>query len=105
MLNIENIKNIEGKEFQLSNGKKYIIAVARAYHDHYSFVVCPLMENGVASISGAIVYTLHKNKKNGKGYQMTSAKLKQDVYVTPVNLKLKNFIFELRIQTAQICSQ
>ncbi len=105
MLNIENIKNIEGKEFQLANGKKYIIAVARAYHDHYSFVVCPLMENGVASISGAIVYTLHKNKKNRRGYKLIAPKMKWQPYVKPGNLTLENFILELHIQTAQICSQ
>ncbi len=105
MLTIENIKNIEGKQFELVNGKKYIIAVARAYHDHYSFVVCPLMENGVASISGAIVYTLYKNKKNRRGYKLTASKMKWQPYVKPENLTLKNFILELHIQTAQICSQ
>jgi len=86
MLTIENIQNIDGKEFQLSSGRKFIIGIARAYYDHYSFGVFPLMENNVASIKDGIVY-------------------KQNVYVKPENLTLKNFILELHIQTGMICSQ
>jgi len=105
MLNIENIKNIEGQEFQLSNGKKYIIGLAREYHDHYSFGVFPLLENNVASIKDVIVYKLYKNKKNRRGYKLIAPKMKWQPYVKPENLTLKNFILELHIQTSQICSQ
>ena len=104
MLTIENIQNIEGKEFQLSSGRKYVIGIGRAYYDHYSFGVFPLYENNVASIKDAIVYKLYKDKRNRRGYELTSAKLKQDVYVKPANLTLKNFVLELHIQTAKICS-
>jgi hypothetical protein len=104
MLTIENIQNIEGKEFQLSSGRKYVIGIGRAYYDHYSFGVFPLHENNVPSIKDAIVYKLYKNKRNRRGYELTSAKLKQNVYVKPANLTLKNFILELHIQTAKVCS-
>jgi hypothetical protein len=103
MLTIKNIKNIEGKEFELSSGQKYIIDIVRAYYDHYSFGVFPILENDVPSIKDAIVYKLHRALLNKRGYEMTSAKLKQNVYVKPANLTLKNFILELHIQTAQIC--
>jgi hypothetical protein len=105
MLSIENIKNIEGQEFKLNSGREFIIGIAREYHDHYSFVVCPLMENNVASIKDAIVYKLHKSKKNRRGYKLIAPKMKWQPYVKPENLTLKNFILELHIQTAQICSQ
>jgi hypothetical protein len=103
MLTIKNLKNIEGKEFELSSGQKYIIDIVRAYYDHYSFGVFPILENDVPSIKDAIVYKLHRALLNKRGYEMTSAKLKQNVYVKPANLTLKNFILELHIQTAQIC--
>jgi len=103
MLTIENIQNIEGKEFQLSSGQKYVIDIVRAYYDHYSFGVFPLLENNVASIKDAIVYKLYKDKRNRRGYGMTSARMRHDVYVKPANLTLKNFILELHIQTAKIC--
>ena len=102
MLTIENIQNIDGKEFQLSSGRKFIIGIARAYYDHYSFGVFPLMENNVASINDGIVYKLMRTIRNSRGYEMTSAKLKQNVYVTPENLTMKNFILELHIQTGMI---
>jgi hypothetical protein len=103
MLTIKNLKNIEGNEFELSSGQKYIIDIVRAYYDHYSFGVFPILENNVPSIKDAIVYKLHRALLNKRGYEMTSAKLKQNVYVKPANLTLKNFILELHIQTAQIC--
>jgi hypothetical protein len=103
MLTIKNLKNIEGNEFELSSGQKYIIDIVRAYYDHYSFGVFPILENDVPSIKDAIVYKLHRALLNRRGYVMTSAKLKQNVYVKPANLTLKNFILELHIQTAQIC--
>ena len=102
MLTIENIQNIEGKEFQMSSGQKYVIGIVRAYYDHYSFGVFPLMENNVASIKDGIVYKLMRTIRNRRGYEMTSAKLKQNVYVKPENLTLKNFILELHIQTGMI---
>jgi hypothetical protein len=103
MLTIKNLKNIEGNEFQLSSGQKYIIDIVRAYYDHYSFGVFPILENNVPSIKDAIVYKLHRALLNRRGYEMTSAKLKQNVYVKPENLTLKNFILELHIQTGMIC--
>jgi hypothetical protein len=102
MLTIENIQNIDGKEFQLSSGRKFVIGIARAYYDHYSFGVFPLMENNVANINDGIVYKLMRHIRNRRGYEMTSAKLKQNVYVTPENLTMKNFILELHIQTGMI---
>jgi hypothetical protein len=104
MLTIENIQNIEGKEFQLSSGRKYVIGIGRAYYDHYSFGVFPLLENNVASIKDGIIYKLMRTIGNRRGYEMTSAKMKQNVYVKPANLTLKNFILELHIQTAKVCS-
>jgi hypothetical protein len=103
MLTIKNLKNIEGNEFELSSGQKYIIDIVRAYYDHYSFGVFPILENNVPSIKDAIVYKLHRALLNRRGYEMTSAKLKQNVYVKPENLTLKNFILELHIQTGMIC--
>jgi hypothetical protein len=105
MLTIENIQNIDGKEFQLSSGRKFVIGIARAYYDHYSFGVFPLLENNVASIKDGIVYKLVRTKRNRRGYEITSAKLKQNVYVTPENLTMKNFILELHIQTGMIYAQ
>jgi hypothetical protein len=99
MLTIDNIQNIEGKEFQLSSGQKYVIGICRAYYDHYSFGVFPLAVNGVAIINDGIIYKLMRTIRNRRGYEMTSAKLKQNVYVKPENLTLKNFILELHIQT------
>ena len=103
MLTIKNIKNIEGKEFELTGGRQFLIGIVRAYYDHYSFGVFPILENDVPSIKDAIVYRLDRTKRNRRGYEMKSAKLKQNVYVKPANLTLKNFILELHIQTAQIC--
>jgi hypothetical protein len=103
MLTIKNLKNIEGNEFELSSGQKYIIDIVRAYYDHYSFGVFPILEKDVPSIKDAIVYKLHRALLNRRGYEMTSAKLKQNVYVKPENLTLKNFILELHIQTGMIC--
>jgi hypothetical protein len=60
------------------------------------------MENNVASINDGIVYKLMRRIRNSRGYEMTSAKLKQNVYVTPENLTMKNFILELHIQTGMI---
>ncbi len=105
MLTIDNIQNIEGKEFQMSSGQKYVIGIVRSWYDHYSFGVFPLTEIGVASIKDGIVYKLMRTIRNRRGYEMTSAKLKQNVYVKPENLTLKNFILELHIQTGMICSQ
>ena len=104
MLTIKNIKNIEDNEFQLSSGRKYIIGIVRSYYDHYSFGVFPLVENDVPSIKDGIIYKLMRTIGNRRGYEMTSAKMKQNVYVKPANLTLKNFILELHIQTAKVCS-
>jgi hypothetical protein len=101
MLTIENIKNIEGKEFQMSSGQKYVIGIVRSWYDHYSFVVFPLKENNVASIRDSIIYKLHRTKKSRRGYEMTSANsINPIVYVKPENLTLDNFVLELHIQTS-----
>jgi hypothetical protein len=105
MLTIQNIKNIEGKEFQLSNGTRFLIGLVRDDGLHYTFGVFRLHENNVPSIKDAIIYKLHRALLNRRGYELTSAKLKQNVYVKPANLTLKNFILELHIQTAKVCSQ
>jgi len=66
--------------------------------------VFPLAVNGVAIIKDVIVYRLHRALLNRRGYGMTSAQMRQDVFVKPANLTLKNFVLELHIQTAKICS-
>jgi hypothetical protein len=105
MLVIKNLKNIQSNEFQLSSGNKFLIGIAKDEGLHYTFGVFPILENGVASIKDVIVYKLHRALLNRRGYELTSAKMKQDVYVKPANLTLKNFILELHIQTAKVCSQ
>jgi hypothetical protein len=105
MLVIKNFSKIEGSEFQLSSGNKFLIGIAKDEGFHYTFGVFPLAVNGVAIIKDAIVYKLHRALLNRRGYGMTSAEMKQDVFVKPANLTLKNFILELHIQTAKICSQ
>jgi len=104
MLTIKNFSKIEGSEFQLSSGNKFLIGIARDEGLHYTFGVFPLAVNGVASIKDVIVYKLHRALLNRRGYGMTSAEMKQDVFVKPANLTLKNFILELHIQTGMICS-
>ena len=100
MLTIDNIQNIEGREFQLSSGQKYVIGIVRSWYDHYSFGVFPLMENNVASIKDGIIYKLHRSRRNSRGYEMTSANsINPIVYVKPENLTLDNFVLELHIQT------
>jgi len=105
MLTIKNFSKIEGTEFQLSSGNKFLIGIAKDEGLHYTFGVFPLAVNGVAIIQDVIVYKLHRALLNRRGYGMTSAEMKQDVFVKPANLTLKNFILELHIQTAKICSQ
>lgn len=105
MLVIKNFSKIEGSEFQLSSGNTFLIGIAKDEGLHYTFGVFPILENGVASIKDAIVYKLNRALLNRRGYVLTSAGLKQDVYVKPANLTLKNFILELHIQTAKICSK
>jgi hypothetical protein len=104
MLTLKNLKNIEGMEFQLSNGNKFLIGIAKDEGEYYTFGVFPLAVNGVAIIKDVIVYKLHRALLNRRGYGMTSAEMKQDVFVKPANLTLKNFVLELHIQTAKICS-
>jgi hypothetical protein len=104
MLTIKNFSKIEGSEFQLSSGNKFLIGIARDEGLHYTFGVFPLAVNGVAIIKDVIVYKLHRALLNRRGYGMTSAEMKQDVFVKPANLTLKNFILELHIQTGMICS-
>jgi len=104
MLTIKNFTNIEGQEFKLSSGQKFIIGIAKNEGLHYTFGVFPLLENNVASIKDVIVYKLHRALLNRRGYVMTSENLQQDVYVKLSNLTLKNFILELHIQTGMICS-
>jgi hypothetical protein len=105
MLILKNLINIEGNEFQLSNGTRFLVGRAKDEGLDYIFAVFPLLENGVASIKDAIVYKLHRALLNERGYELTSAKLKQNVYVKPANLTLKNFMLELHIQTAKVCSR
>ena len=101
MLTIENIQNIEGTEFQMSSGQKYVIGIVRSWYDHYSFGVFPLMENNVASITDGVIYRLHRSRRNSRGYEMTSANsINPIVYVKPENLTLDNFVLELHIQTS-----
>jgi uncharacterized membrane protein len=104
MLVIKNFSKIEGSEFQLSSGNKFLIGIAKDEGFHYTFGVFPLAVNGVAIIKDVIVYKLHRALLNRRGYGMTSAEMKQDVFVKPANLTLKNFVLELHIQTAKICS-
>jgi hypothetical protein len=104
MLTIKNFSKIEGSEFQLSGGNKFLIGIAKDEGLHYTFGVFPLAVNGVAIIKDVIVYKLHRALLNRRGYGMTSAEMKQDVFVKPANLTLKNFILELHIQTGMICS-
>ena len=105
MLTLKNFSKIEGSEFQLSSGNKFLIGIARDEGLHYTFGVFPLAVNGVAIIKDVIVYKLHRSLLNRRGYGMTSAEMRHDVFVKPANLTLKNFILELHIQTAKICSQ
>jgi hypothetical protein len=105
MLILKNLKSIEGNEFELSSGTRFLIGLAKDDGLDYSFGVFPILENDVPSIKDAIVYKLHRALLNRRGYGMTSAKMKQNVYVKPANLTLKNFILELHIQTAKVCSQ
>ena len=101
MLTIDNIQNIEGKEFEMSSGQKYVIGIVRSWYDHYSFGVFPLMENNVASITDGVIYKLHRSRRNSRGYEMTSANsINPIVYVKPENLTLDNFVLELHIQTS-----
>ena len=101
MLTIENIQNIEGTEFQMSSGQKYVIGIVRSWYDHYSFGVFPLMENNVASTTDGVIYKLHRSRRNSRGYEMTSANsINPIVYVKPENLTLDNFVLELHIQTS-----
>jgi hypothetical protein len=109
MLVIQNFINIEGEEFELTGGRRFLIGIAKDEGLHYTFAVFPLINN-IASIKDVIVYKLHRallnsSYYNSRGYGMTSAQMKQDVFVTPANLTMKNFILELHIQTAKICSQ
>ena len=105
MLTIKNFISIEGEEFELTGGRRFLIGIAKDEGFYYTFGVFPILENGVASIKDAIVYKLYRPLLNRRGYVLTSAKMKQDVYVKPANLTLKNFILELHIQTAKVCSQ
>ena len=108
MLVIKNFSKIEGSEFQLSSGNKFLIGIARDEGLHYTFGVFPLAVNGVAIIKDVIVYKLYKDILYGgdyyHGYWLESPKMKRIVKVKPENLTLKNYILELHIQTAKICS-
>ena len=107
MLTLKNFINIEGKEFQLSSGNKFLIGIAKDEGEHYTFGVFPLAVNGVAIIKDVIVYKLYKDILYGgdyyHGYCLENPKMKRIVKVKPENLTLKNFILELHIQTAKIC--
>lgn len=107
MLTIENFRNIEGKEFQLSNGTKYIIGIARGYHDKYSFAVFELDNRNTANIHNAMVFHLHKELFDDgiKYYPLSCAKLNYIAKVIPENLTLKNFVLELHIQTGMIINR
>jgi len=108
MLTLKNFSKIEGSEFQLSSGNKYLIGIAKDEGKHYTFGVFPLAVNGVAIIKDVIVYKLYKDILYGgdyyHGYWLESPKMKRIVKVKPENLTLKNFILELHIQTGMICS-
>jgi hypothetical protein len=107
MLTLKNFTNIEGIEFQLSGGNKFLIGIAKDEGLHYTFGVFPLAVNGVAIIKDVIVYKLYKDILYGgdyyHGYWLESPKMKRIVKVKPENLTLKNFILELHIQTGMIC--
>jgi hypothetical protein len=106
MLTLKNFINIEGTEFQLSGGNKFLIGIAKDEGLHYTFGVFPLAVNGVAIIKDVIVYYLYKDIFDGgdySGYWLQSEKMKRIVRVRPENLTLKNFILELHIQTGMIC--
>jgi hypothetical protein len=105
MLTIENIQNIENREFQMSSGQKYVIGIVRSWYDHYSFAVFPLTEIGVASIKDCIVYRLMRTIKNSRGYHLTNSLKSGIAFVPKQNLTLDNFLLELHIQTSMICSQ
>ena len=109
MLTLKNFTNIEGIDFKLTSGNKFLIGIAKDEGEHYTFGVFPLLENNVASIKDVIVYKLYKDILYGgdyyHGYCLESPKMKRIVKVKPENLTLKNFILELHIQTAKICSQ
>jgi hypothetical protein len=107
MLTLKNFSKIEGSEFQLSSGNKFLIGSAKDEGFHYTFGVFPLAVNGVAIIKDVIVYKLYKDILYGgdyyHGYWLESPKMKRIVKVKPENLTLKNFILELHIQTGMIC--
>ena len=108
MLTINNLENIVGKEFQLGNGRKYLIGMVDRQPTHYSFVVFELDEKNVASISSAIVFELHKKMGNFAGhdvYFLSSTKMKQRQRIRPQNLTLRNFVLELQIKTALIVNK
>ena len=107
MLTIENFRNIEGKEFQLSNGTKYIIGIARGYNDKYSFAVFELDNRNTANIHNSMVFHLHKELIDDgiKYYPLSCAQLNYIAKVIPKNLTLKNFVLELHIQTGMIINR
>ena len=102
MLIIKNINKLEGNEFQLSNGTRFLIGLAKDEGEHYTFGVFPLHENNVPSIKDAIVYKLYKDKRNRRGYHLTNSLRNEMGFVKTENLTLKNFILELHIQTGMV---
>ena len=107
MLKIENFINIEGEEFQLGNGQKYMVGIAKNMGDNYSFGVFELDERNMANITGAIVFELSKTifYDGDKYYSLSSSQLKRPVKIRTGNLTLKNFVLELHMATADIINK
>ena len=107
MLTINNLENIVGKEFQLGNGRKYLIGMVDRQPTHYSFVVFELDERNVANLISAIYFQLHKMLYNDGAdyYSLSSDRLKYNLKVRKENLTLKNFVLELHIATGMIINK
>ena len=109
MLTIKNLKNIEGKEFQLANGTKYLIGLVNDQPKHYSFGVFELDDLDVANIQSAIVFQLQKELfDNGYtyGYRLSSDRMNGRVpIVVQQNLTLENFVLELHMATGRIINK
>jgi hypothetical protein len=102
MLTIENYKNLENKTFWTkSDTQEWIVSRIEETLNDYKIAVMPLdSEFQMYVISKAIIYTLKRNKKNRRGYEMINSKNDRVALVTESNLTFDNFILELLIQTA-----
>ena len=104
MLKIENFINIEGEEFQLGNGQKYMTGIAKNMGDNYSFGVFEFDEKNRANITGAIVFELSKQifSDGAPYYSLSSSQMNHPLKVRPQNLTLRNFVLELHMATGRI---